>query len=343
MVHPAFRQYRNKILLAAGSFLFAVIACEIGLRVMDYTYSPMSIEIREDAQEWRHFHAFSHHLFVYDPKLHWRPKKACSDFNSQGFRGRLLQPEKWPDEFRIFTIGDSNTLGWEYGSSWPAFLHRRMIKLHPRKIVVNAGVYGYSSYQGLKRFEEILDYQPDMVLVSFGSNDGHRVVIPDAEFHAGEFENPIFRTRIGHLIIAICDRIAARRAGAQSTERVPRVSLEEYRRNLEEFIRISEANGVQCVLLTRPYIGASQHENIWKTHAPKYRAVTVEVAREHSVPFIDIYEYFKDKEEFFVDESHFNVDGHRLAAHIILLHLRARVPGIYPDRATRAPTHPTDQ
>jgi hypothetical protein len=44
---------------------------------------------------------------------------------------------------------------------------------------------------------------------------------------------------------------------------------------------------------------------------------TIEVGKNYDAPVIDMYSQFKDKEEYFADESHFNEKGHRLAAEII--------------------------
>jgi lysophospholipase L1-like esterase len=52
--------------------------------------------------------------------------------------------------------------------------------------VINAGVAGYSSWQGVQRFlQEWETYQPDMVLVSFGWND-----LPQALGHPDEAYKP---------------------------------------------------------------------------------------------------------------------------------------------------------
>jgi len=94
-------------------------------------------------------------------------------FNSQGFRGKELGG-KQHGEFRIFTIGDSNTLGWggsEDAPNWPVHLEDLLQESNNRFTVINAGVWGYTSFQGMRRFKEVLGYDPDMVIISFGSND----------------------------------------------------------------------------------------------------------------------------------------------------------------------------
>ena len=48
--------------------------------------------------------------------------------------------------------------------------------------MVNAAAFGWSSYQGVRRLEEMLKLDPDLVLFSFGANDCQHVVRSDAEF-----------------------------------------------------------------------------------------------------------------------------------------------------------------
>jgi len=98
---------------------------------------------------------------------------------------------------------------------------------------------------------------------------------------------------------------------------VPRVDLQEYKDNLTEIIRLSKENRIKVCLLTRPFIGPSPHEWWWKNFAPAYNAVTKEIAQSNDVPVIDIYSAFEDKKDYFIDESHFNRSGYRLAARMI--------------------------
>ena len=52
--------------------------------------------------------------------------------------------------------------------------------------VANAGVYGYSSFQGLRRFHELLRYHPDVVTWSFGANDAQTLrAFTEAEAYPG--------------------------------------------------------------------------------------------------------------------------------------------------------------
>ena len=115
---------------------------------------------------------------------------------------------------RVVAIGDSNTLGWAgaEGSNWPAALGRAMTGARLEAEVVNGGVWGYSSFQGVRRMRETLGYRPDVVLVSYGSNDAHRVHRPDREF-AGKsgwfraFERRFNHYRLGQLMTAATHRL----------------------------------------------------------------------------------------------------------------------------------------
>lgn len=313
------QQLAANLSLAAGSLALAVVTAELALNVAGYEYSPMSITDKTGRDD-RGRYLFNDANFINDPELIWRPKAGTSVFNSQGFRGRDLPAAKADREYRIFTVGDSNTLGWagETGPNWPAMLERLVRQHQPGASVTNAGVWGYSSFQGLRRFRQVLAYSPDMVLVSFGSNDAHHVKVPDRKFAASAFRDNrlgrlMNRFRVGQALISFTDIAMA----LGSREPRPRVSLPEYRAHLEEMIRLGSRGQVRVILLTRPFVGENHDPLWWKNFGPQYNAATVQVAEQESVPVIDIYTLFKDDESYFADESHFTGAGHERAARLI--------------------------
>lgn len=311
--------------VALLSLMLALVVGEVALRIADYSYSPMAIELKLHADQ-RSYHAFRQDEFEYDSALIWAPRPGRSVFNAQGFRGPVLQKQKPAGEFRIFAVGDSNTLGWaeKSGANWPASLGRILAKRHPECAVVNAGVWGYSSYQGLARLRQVLRFQPDLVLFSFGANDAHPVTVPDSHYVATPEAlealeggtSRLSRLRLVQLFVAVRDRLAAS-GRAQAPVLTHRVPLEDYRANLEQAIALAHGHGVKIVLLTRPYVGESHDPHWWKRFGRDYNEATVEIGRRHHVPVVDLYSAFKDLDSDFVDESHFTARGHHDAAAII--------------------------
>lgn len=313
---------------AASRLLMVVVAVGVTLAVLEFVlvvtgFSSVPVAIRIGNQgDARTLHVFEDQNFEYDPVLIWRPKPAHSVFNRQGFRGPEIAPDKPPGEIRIFTVGDSNTLGWSGadGPHWPGDLSALVGRERSGVTIVNAGAWGYASYQGVRRFRQTLVFNPDLVLVSFGSNDAHFVTQADKDYDAGslrqsEFGRALQRLRLGELIVSALDR-----SGGKTLQ--PRVSLDDYRANLETMVAEGRARGVQIVLLTRPYVGSIPNPYWWKNRGADYNAATAEVAARLNVPFVDVYSYFKGRDSLFADESHFTAEGHRLAAAVILDHIR---------------------
>ena len=311
---PSLEAIRKTGLVLFG-ILVALLIGEGFLRWRNYTYSPLRIKTIESSHEWRFYHAFEDKDFVYDPYLIWRPRKGVPPFNSQGYKGNELTATKTSGSFRIFAIGDSNTLGGlgENDPAWPKYLHETLRKQSNRFEVINAGVWGYSSLQGLRRFQEALTFQPDMVLISFGWNDQLHVTISDADFAAGKIrtlklDRALLRFKVGQLVLALSDWISYR--GKQ--ELVPRVSLVEYETNLKKIIELAEERNIKVVFLTRPSKDSSSPYNVAMLH----------VAESNAVPVIDVYSLYQGKHEYFQDKNHFNEQGHRLMAKILYEHIK---------------------
>ncbi|MFQ5526529.1 MAG: SGNH/GDSL hydrolase family protein [Thermoanaerobaculia bacterium] len=310
-----------KIAVVAASALLALIAVEQGLRFIDWQYRPLSVEVR-DIEDARGFHLFKDDHFVYDPRLIWRPKPGFGVFNSQGLRGPELSTRRLPGELRIVTIGDSNTLGWagEDGANWPRDLDRRLRETGRPATVANAGVWGYSSAQGLARLEEVLRYSPQLVLISFGANDAHPVSRSDREFaESSHFMRGLTRWlthfRVGQLVAAVFAN------GSSDQIVTARVPLEKYRENLERMVAMAREGGSEPILLTRPFVGPVDSVHKWKYSAFDYNAATIEIAARENVLVVDLYSSFKGRDELFSDESHFTDEGHRLAGGIVADHL----------------------
>jgi acyl-CoA thioesterase-1 len=77
---------------------------------------------------------------------------------------------------RIVCFGDSLTAGYgtEPGQAYPDYLQADLDKLGYGYRVVNAGVSGNTTKDGVERLERVLAMKPAIIVVEFGGNDGLR-------------------------------------------------------------------------------------------------------------------------------------------------------------------------
>lgn len=76
----------------------------------------------------------------------------------------------------LVCFGDSLTAGYgaEPGHSYPDYLQKDLDQLHLRYRVVNEGVSGDTTKDGVSRLDQVLALKPSIVVVEFGGNDGLR-------------------------------------------------------------------------------------------------------------------------------------------------------------------------
>lgn len=127
--------------------------------------------------------------------------------NSQGFRGDEFAPAK--AACRVVCLGDSWTFGMNVGQeqTYPRRLHALLTEAFPRTDieVLNLGVLGYSSHQGLELLKtRALDLNPDVVVIGFAMNDAKVNEVrgsaqSDTALAAYE-KSPTFGDRAGRLL-----------------------------------------------------------------------------------------------------------------------------------------------
>ncbi len=193
-----------------------------------------------------------------------------------GYAEPVFEKRKSKDTFRILCIGDSNTFGWGVNpeESYPAVLARRLAEALPDKKleIINMGVPGYTSLQGRVLVEqEVLDLEPDLVIVEYGFNDRWLVSRSDAvnlERARGavgwlvhrlnqsrillftrywinrSLNAPAGRSERGDAVVLTEEEIKKRREG-----KVRRVSPEEFGVNIGRLCDGLQARGVQVFLL----------------------------------------------------------------------------------------------
>ncbi len=81
----------------------------------------------------------------------------------------------------IVILGDSISAGYglETGQGWVALLEQRLQQSDKKYRIYNESISGDTSAGGLARIDKILkDYQPDIVIIELGANDGLRGLSP---------------------------------------------------------------------------------------------------------------------------------------------------------------------
>ena len=239
--------------------LLLLAAAELGLRAVHFHFS-RSVGYMQFAYPSP---AELEQVFVSDPQLLWRMKPGFNfgqgypQLNARGFRGPDLPAAKAPGTFRVACLGDSVTFGLPE-TDYPALLQLELAQRWPdKKIeVLNFGVPGYSSLQGLRLLEsQALPRHPDLVVIFFGWND-HWLVqgFSDHEQKIGASPWLIqvrdawarLRTYQGLNLL-----LAKLRPAPERQEKL-RVPAEQYRRNLQAMVRAGRGQGAQVILATAP-------------------------------------------------------------------------------------------
>ncbi|HPQ68340.1 MAG TPA: GDSL-type esterase/lipase family protein [bacterium] len=180
--------------------------------------------------------------------------------NRQGFRSDELA-ERSDNTLRILFLGDSRTFGvvLERENTFPALAQVELSSLvGERKVeAFNAGIPGYSSYQGLRLAEKLLpELRPDVAVFAFGFNDLRRANLgaDSSSIMAITGAMGWLNGTIGPLIKkSALLTLAFFREGTADSVRAwgePRVSPEAYRANIESFVRMAlDAKVIPIVLL----------------------------------------------------------------------------------------------
>lgn len=328
---------------------------EAGLRL-----SPLHLYLTDDGYAWGKQY---HHLYGWDMAPNYRgtyfdwvtDKPGEKDpsyrrtiaINSSGFRHNGDTPLEKPDNtFRIFTLGDSITFGWgvEIEDSFAGQLEKLLNESSSeiKYQVINAGIIGFTSYQGVRLLRhKLLAYDPDVIVVAYG---GTNYVLADSSDKDSLLTGSPVLTKITNIgrrlfIYRGIREILLRMNKVEKKNKTRRVSSEDFRNDLRELIEISEKNNVGVVLMTiqsnvltgqvakwtkanRSY--SETNEEIIEEHK-KINNIIREAADERKVVMVDIAEKFNilktvEQRELFYrpedawDDYHPNEEGHRVIA-----------------------------
>jgi lysophospholipase L1-like esterase len=214
------------------------------------------------------------------------------------------------DRVRIVAFGDSTTAPRGTLAVYAGLLEQDLPARGVKAEVINAGVGGHCTRLGRQRFKtDVLDRKPVVVIIQFGINDSAVDV----------WKTPPI------------------------TE--PRVTLADYRANLEFFVDSLQAAGARVVLMTPNPMRWTERDRRRYDKPPyqvddpdgfnvllkQYAESARQVARERKVALVDIYAEFQafngstgqSMDDLLLDGIHPNARGQRLIADLLLATLPA--------------------
>jgi lysophospholipase L1-like esterase len=318
------RRAVSALLLAVLGTVASVLLGEGILRAIDYKLSPVVFLVPDKMSPGDYTAGLrderisaTEPVAVWDERKLWRLNHAASRaLSPEGFR---REPRTaGPASYVVAAVGDSNTIGpLHRADHWPGLLQQLAARGgRPETVAVNAGVYGYSSFQGLERLADVLAEHPALVLLSFGINDATPARATDAERAAAvEFLRPWAGWRLAPVVGYALWWAQGKNRGPLHTFRVP---VDDYRANLVSLVDRSRAAGAVPVLLTRPFYGRSEESTGWMKLVPRYNEVTRDVAGAARVPLVDAAAEFDCAVDLFDDTSHFNAVGNARMAEFVL-------------------------
>ncbi len=193
----------------------------------------------------------------------------------------------------IVTLGDSITKGVRSGvtveQTFASLVEKRLAAAGRSIRVVNVGVGGERTDQALQRFDRVLRHKPDVVTIMYGTNDSY----------------------------------------VDKGKTTSRITVDEYRKNLNRIVTELLRRGIKPVLMTEPRwsdkagtngIGENPNAKL----EPFVRACR-DVAKEWRVPLVDHFANWStarnagaDLHAWTTDGCHPNPDGHRKLAEATL-------------------------
>jgi lysophospholipase L1-like esterase len=187
------------------------------------------------------------------------------EFDSQGFSAEDSAQVADSRVPKILTLGDSSTLG--YGVPPDRSYAERLDAMLPDMHVVNLGVSGYTSYQGLRVLEKYVPLlKPSLIIISFNFNDRRYVLSPDAmdseeKFRRdmggrrfATFQQKVYLYRLLRAFMLKAGMIHEEDAGKRDVDDLRtldvRVPPDRYRENLIKMAGVAKAHNIPVIFLS---------------------------------------------------------------------------------------------
>lgn len=327
---------RKKLLFSFIAITAALLLAEGTIRIWAYYYRSA-------------YHQYNTALGRYEliPNTRFTTNGREFLINSKGFAGPDFDAEKPRGVYRIFALGDSCTIGyWKY--AYPGVLESLLNgnRSGGRFEVINAGIEGYNSEYALRRLkEDVLQYEPDMVIIYIGWNDIMKAN-PDNLSAVGRYRWIAQLIERSYLIKAyrkflffylrpliMKPRVIGGEAEAHAFDDFVPLA---FQKNLENIIETAREQRILPVLLTLPtvvkagmnyealerenvifpyYAGTYSVDKFLSLHG-SYNAAIRKTAEKYKVELVDLDAIFNrfDKGDLFWDTMHPSEKGQRLIA-----------------------------
>ena len=288
-------------------------------------------------------------VFKRDENLFWRlrPSQIIKSrffennefkINSFGLRGEEIPLPS--EKIRIVGLGNSCTFGWR--TSENKIYLRILEKLInddsalPKVEVINAGIPGYSSFQGQEFYSaDISRLEPDIVLMMFGWNDQWAAAdnIPDKDQDFPpqfilDIQDFVTRLKIYRLMRKIILSATEKSLDKALNKEQPayRVSFDDFYKNLNKIIKEVRNGGGQTIILTLPIPSLENYyspgsksnmhifHNLYNNQSRLLASKTETILIDASAEFDNYNNLFDDAK---IDPIHFNSEGHRILAGFI--------------------------
>lgn len=296
-----------------GWFAVICIALELGLRLFGYG---------------------SYTIFRPDQRLLWVPEPGNKltvvnhqriSINGEGFRYPTDLGPKRAGQFRVFTFGDSVTMGWGVDDEhhYSAVLEKDLDASCPSTHfqVVSAGVDAYPNSLVSERLQTVLEsnLQPDMLVLAYSFNTGmeHLAGLQGSQrqkiLRAVRLKSLARRSAIYDFLIEDILRNLAyyrfRELMIQGTWNTayqkPDDSTANFTAGLQAALADSRAHNVPLVFLLLASEGQTS-----KLHP--YQQAMIDFARANQVPIVNMFETWRTENQppLFMDHVHPSALGH---------------------------------
>jgi lysophospholipase L1-like esterase len=343
----------HKIKLFLLRFLVVTVICiltaEIGLRVYNH-FDPLPI-----------FYDYSYNQFRGRPFAQTPGFKL----NSKGFKDVEYETEKKPGTFRILGIGDSFTYGVvPYPYNYLTLTEAKLNEQGKSVEIINMGIPGSGPREYLALLaNEGVPLQPDMVLLSFFLGNDFRdstqtprklytySYVASLIYHlysartkyegltkytqVYEDDKPNFTDEVWMQIEKLRSEIVRKDDPVFASQVEPTISY------LLEIKKLCDAKKISLVVVMIPdelQISPSLQARLLQELSLKPEALDysrpnrllTDRLQQHGIDSIDLYEQFKTAEAgkslYRPRDTHWNIEGNRLAAEIITPQVLSRLP-----------------